>query len=52
MKKQPEFPLTRIIKEGVGVFCPKCDSTMSKRKFFGLIGKRYCDQPKCKNSKQ
>lgn len=47
----PEFPLCRVIKEGVGHFCEKCHSTMSKKGFLNIFGKRTCDNPKCKNSK-
>lgn len=47
----PEPPLCRTIREGVGVYCDNCHSTMSKDRFLGLLGKRYCDNKKCKESK-
>lgn len=47
----PAPPLTRVTKEGVGVFCDICNSTMSRSGFMGLVGKRYCDNKECKNSK-
>lgn len=44
-KTPPKPPLSRIIREGVGKFCDKCGSTMSRN---GIFGKRYCDNNKCK----
>ena len=49
--KLPEPPLCRVIKEGAGHFCNKCNSTSSKVGFLGLFGERLCDNPKCPNSK-
>lgn len=48
---QPEPPLCRILREGVSKLCPNCHSTMPRSGFFMLFGKRYCDNNKCKNSK-
>lgn len=47
----PRPPLSRVIREGVGVFCKECGSTMPRSGFLMLIGKRYCDNKKCLNSK-
>ena len=45
----PTFPLSRIIREGVSVFCVNCNSTMSKVGLLRLFGKRICDNKKCVN---
>lgn len=50
--KRPEWPFNRVVREGVGRFCKNCGSTMSRSGFLRLFGKRYCDNYKCKNSKQ
>jgi len=47
----PKPPLSRIIRTGVGHFCKNCNSTMSRSGFLMLVGKRYCDNKKCPNSK-
>lgn len=47
----PEPPVGRVIKERFGHFCKRCHSTMSKKGFLNLFGKRTCDNPKCENSK-
>jgi hypothetical protein len=47
----PRPPLSRTIRTGVGRFCKNCNSTMSRSGFLMLIGKRYCDNKKCPNSK-
>lgn len=49
--KKPIAPLSKIIKEGSGHFCNKCNSTSSKVGFLGLFGERLCDNSKCINSK-
>jgi hypothetical protein len=49
--KKPIPPLSKIIKEGGGHFCNKCNSTSSKVGFLGLFGERLCDNSKCINSK-
>lgn len=49
--KPPKPPLSRIIRTGVGVFCKKCGSTMSKTGFLMLFGERLCDNKECENSK-
>lgn len=49
--KPPEFPLCRVMREGVWHLCENCGSTMSKSGWFRLFGKRYCDNHKCPNSK-
>ena len=46
----PDFPLDRVIREGVGVHCDNCHSTMSKSGFLRLFGTRYCDNDECPNS--
>jgi uncharacterized protein (DUF983 family) len=48
--KKPKPPLSRIIKEGVGTFCPNCGSTMSRNGFLGLFGKIKCHNKKFYNS--
>jgi hypothetical protein len=48
----PKPPLSKMITQGVWVFCDKCDSTMSKSGWGGLFGKRYCDNNQCTNSKE
>lgn len=48
----PSPPLSRSTTMGVGVFCPNCNSTMSKSGFMGWFGKRYCDNEECPNSKK
>jgi len=48
--KPPKPPLSRVIKEGCGVFCDICKSTMSRSGVLGIIGKRYCDNSKCINT--
>ena len=50
-KSPPKPPLSRTIREGVGVFCDICHSTMSRRGYLGLFGQRKCDNKECKNSK-
>lgn len=40
----PIPPPNRIIREGIGRFCPKCGSTMTK--------KGMCDQPLCEFGKK
>lgn len=50
--KKPKQPLLRCIRQGVGTFCKKCNSTASKKGFLGLFGSRTCDNSKCKNSKE
>ena len=50
-KKPPKTPLIRVIREGEGKICPICKSTMTKSYFFGLIGKAYCDNGECENTK-
>lgn len=40
----PPPPPDRIISEGVGVFCKRCGSTMSRSWIFG---KRRCDNKDC-----
>ena len=47
----PKPPLCRVIREGVGVYCDICHSTMSKSGFLRITGKRYCDNKECSNSK-
>ena len=47
----PAPPLGRKIRQGVGVFCDICHSTMSRRGYLGLFGQRKCDNKECKNSK-
>lgn len=47
----PKPPLCRVLRTGVGHFCKNCNSTMSKTGFLMLVGKRYCDNKKCPNSK-
>ena len=47
----PRPPLSRMIRTGVGRFCKNCNSTMSRSGFLMLIGRRYCDNKKCPNSK-
>ena len=47
----PKPPLSRVMREGVGYFCTNCGSTMTKSGFLMLLGKRYCDNDKCPNSK-
>ena len=42
-KGYPIPPPNRIIREGIGRFCPKCSSTMTK--------KGTCDQPLCELGK-
>lgn len=49
MKKPPPAPLLRVIRDGVSVFCKKCNSTKSRE--YWLFGKRYCDNNKCEDSK-
>ena len=44
----PEFPLSRIIREGSNTDCPYCHSTVNYR-WFGLGRSLGCIQPKCKN---
>ena len=51
-RKPPPPPLGRVIRDGVYCNCDNCGSTMSKSGFLNLFGKRYCDNDKCKNSKQ
>ena len=48
----PKPPLSRTIREGVGVFCDICHSTMSRRGYLGMFGQRKCDNKECKNSKR
>jgi len=45
----PPFPLDRILREGVTYYCKNCNST-TRRGFFKLSGKRYCDNDECSNS--
>lgn len=51
LPKPPPFPLSQVQREGVLVTCENCGSTMSRTGFLRLFGKRYCDNKKCKNSK-
>ncbi len=46
VRQPPNPPLDRIIREGVGVFCKFCGSTMSRFGIFGLSG-RKCDNQEC-----
>jgi len=46
----PSFPLDRVLREDVAHFCPICHSTMSRKGFMRLFGKRTCDNTQCKNS--
>jgi hypothetical protein len=48
---RPKPPLCRVMRQGVGHFCKNCGSTMPRSGFLMLIGKRYCDNSKCLNSK-
>ena len=50
-KKQPKPPPIRVIREGEGKISPICKSTMIRSYFFGLIGKAYCDNGECENTK-
>ena len=49
MKKPqpPKPPLSVVRREGVGVYCDKCHSTMSRTGFLRLFGKRVCDNNVC-----
>lgn len=47
----PEPPLCRVLKEGVGDFCPNCNSTASRNGFLGLFGEMLCHNEKCPNSR-
>ena len=47
----PAPPLARRIKEGCRNFCKECGSSTERSGFLGLIGKRYCINLKCINSK-
>jgi len=46
--KEVPFPLMVIQNEWCVVFCPLCQSSFPRRHVF--FGKRYCINPKCKNS--
>ena len=46
----PKPPLKRIIRTGTGCICPNCGSTMSKKGFLGLFGKKVCHNNNCPNS--
>lgn len=46
----PKPPLNRVMKEGTGHFCTICGSTMSRSGWFGLFGRRLCDNKSCDNS--
>jgi len=47
----PNPPLDRIKREGSVHFCEKCGSSMSKNRFFGLLGQKSCHNKKCSNHK-
>ncbi len=47
LPEPPKPPLSRVLKEGVAIFCPKCGSSMSRKGFLGLFGSRRCDNKKC-----
>jgi uncharacterized protein (DUF983 family) len=49
--QKPKPPPGRVIRQGVGKFCPNCGSTMSRSGFLKLFGKRHCDDDKCPNGK-
>lgn len=49
---KPEFPLTRVIREGATSFCENCNSTMSRCGFLRLFGRKYCDNKNCPKSKK
>jgi hypothetical protein len=48
-KIKPKPPLSRILKEGVGNWCPLCGSSQERIGFLGLFGKLSCLQPLCVN---
>lgn len=51
-KRVPKPPLTRVLREGVFKKCLICHSTMPRNGLFLFVGKRYCDNKNCVNSKQ
>jgi len=49
---KPKKPLSRHIKQGIGIFCLKCGSTAYRSGFLGLSGEILCCNPDCENSKK
>lgn len=47
----PTFPLSRVIRDGVGRFCSNCNSTVSRNGFLGIFGEMLCHNDSCINSK-
>ena len=50
IKKKPKPPLSRAINETCGVWCRKCNSTMTRINFWNPFSERTCDNKKCENS--